>query len=279
MLWYCRFVWQPGVSAQAVRERIVQQHDAGTNQPDKLRGWYNLAGGGAGFMLIEADEPREVTRIAPAIHGPRELGRARRLRAPVRPNNRRVSPIALSRRVVGAPGMAAARPDKSKESAECARRGPIERGLLTGDAPIDPPAAMALELLTARLGRHRREPPQGTTGAQERPSNSCFPQQTETTPRHEPSAPPEGSARAGSPRSRRASAALRRGGRHPRPLSPERGSERGGGRSRPPSRRLPRLPRAAGQGLHRPARVACRPRTRPHRRGPLGRALALPPLR
>ena len=60
---YCRFAWQPGVKAQAVRERIIQQHDAGTNQPEKLRAWYNLAGGGAGFMLIEADEPREVTRI------------------------------------------------------------------------------------------------------------------------------------------------------------------------------------------------------------------------
>jgi hypothetical protein len=63
MLWYCRFEWQQGVSADAVRDRIVQQHDAGTNQPEKLRGWYNLAGGGAGFMLIEADQPHEVTRI------------------------------------------------------------------------------------------------------------------------------------------------------------------------------------------------------------------------
>jgi len=63
MLWYCRFQWQPGVSAQQIRERVVAQHEAGTNHPDKIRGWYNLAGGGAGFMLIETDEPRELTAL------------------------------------------------------------------------------------------------------------------------------------------------------------------------------------------------------------------------
>lgn len=63
MLWYCRFRWQPGVSAQQVRRRVVEQHDAGTNQPEKIRGWYNLAGGGAGFMLIEAEDGRALTNI------------------------------------------------------------------------------------------------------------------------------------------------------------------------------------------------------------------------
>jgi hypothetical protein len=27
----------------------------------RIRGWYNLAGGGAGFLLVETDDPREVT--------------------------------------------------------------------------------------------------------------------------------------------------------------------------------------------------------------------------
>ena len=63
MLWYCRFRWQPGVSAEQIRERVVAQHDAGMNHPEKIRGWYNLAGGGAGFMLIETDEPRELTDL------------------------------------------------------------------------------------------------------------------------------------------------------------------------------------------------------------------------
>jgi hypothetical protein len=51
MLWYCRFQWQPGVTAQQVRERVVAQHEAGTNRPERIRGWYNLAGGGAGFLV------------------------------------------------------------------------------------------------------------------------------------------------------------------------------------------------------------------------------------
>jgi hypothetical protein len=63
MLWYCRFRWQPGVSANQIRERVVAQHDAGANPAEKLRGWYNLAGGGAGFMLVETDEPSELTDL------------------------------------------------------------------------------------------------------------------------------------------------------------------------------------------------------------------------
>jgi len=63
MLWYCEYTWQSGVTADEVRDRIVQQHHAGTNQPDKIKGWYALAGGGAGFMLVEANDPREVTEL------------------------------------------------------------------------------------------------------------------------------------------------------------------------------------------------------------------------
>ena len=63
MLWYCRFTWSAGTTAQKVRERVLQQHEAGKNQPEKFRGWYNLAGGGAGFLLIETNEPHELTDI------------------------------------------------------------------------------------------------------------------------------------------------------------------------------------------------------------------------
>ncbi len=63
MLWYCRFTWYPATTAAQVRERVLQQHDAGTTQPEKIRGWYNLAGGGAGFMLIETDEAHDLTTI------------------------------------------------------------------------------------------------------------------------------------------------------------------------------------------------------------------------
>jgi hypothetical protein len=63
MLWYCRFRWHPHASAEEVRRRVLQQDEAGTNHPEKIRGWYNLAGGGAGFLLIETEDPRELTPI------------------------------------------------------------------------------------------------------------------------------------------------------------------------------------------------------------------------
>jgi hypothetical protein len=63
MLWYCRFTWYPATTAQQVRQRVLKQHDAGANHPEKIRGWYNLAGGGAGFLLIETEDPRELTTI------------------------------------------------------------------------------------------------------------------------------------------------------------------------------------------------------------------------
>jgi hypothetical protein len=63
MLWYCRFKWHSGTTGDEVRRRVVEQHKAGTNHPEKIRGWYNLAGGGAGFLLIEAQDPRELNEI------------------------------------------------------------------------------------------------------------------------------------------------------------------------------------------------------------------------
>src|SRR5919204_3052526 len=63
MLWYCRFTGNPGTTATQVRRRVLQQHEAGTNHPDMIRGWYNLAGGGAGFLLIETPDPRALNEI------------------------------------------------------------------------------------------------------------------------------------------------------------------------------------------------------------------------
>lgn len=63
MLWYCRFTWYPGTTTEAVRQRVMQQHEAGTNQPEKIRSWYNLAGGGAGFLLVDAEDPRNLNEI------------------------------------------------------------------------------------------------------------------------------------------------------------------------------------------------------------------------
>jgi len=62
MLWYCRFEWYPHTTRQQVAQRILEQHQArGNRRPEILKDWYNLAGGGAGFLLAEADDAREVT--------------------------------------------------------------------------------------------------------------------------------------------------------------------------------------------------------------------------
>ncbi len=61
MLWYCAFTWFPNTTRQQVAQRVVQQHDAGMNRPERIKGWYNLVGGGAGFLLVENADPHEVT--------------------------------------------------------------------------------------------------------------------------------------------------------------------------------------------------------------------------
>lgn len=63
MLWYCRYTWHPTTTRQQVAQRVVAQHDAGAHMPDKIKGWYDLAGGGAGFLLVETDEPQDLTTI------------------------------------------------------------------------------------------------------------------------------------------------------------------------------------------------------------------------
>ena len=60
MLWYCRFKWHSNTTRAHVAQRLVQRHEAGLNNPERIKGWYNLVGGGAGFLLVEVDDPREV---------------------------------------------------------------------------------------------------------------------------------------------------------------------------------------------------------------------------
>lgn len=61
MLWYCRFKWHPHTTREQVARRIVQMHDAGNNHPEHIKGWYNLAGGGAGFLIVDTNNPQELT--------------------------------------------------------------------------------------------------------------------------------------------------------------------------------------------------------------------------
>jgi hypothetical protein len=63
MLWYCRFHRLPGATPEQVRHRLLLQHIAGTNQPERIQSWYNVIEGGAGFVLIEADDLTAVNAI------------------------------------------------------------------------------------------------------------------------------------------------------------------------------------------------------------------------
>ena len=57
----CRVRYRSGCTREEVARRVVAQHDAGANHPERLEGWYNLVGGGAGFLLVDYDEPQELT--------------------------------------------------------------------------------------------------------------------------------------------------------------------------------------------------------------------------
>src|SRR5215470_2989858 len=61
MLWYCKFTWHEHTTREQVARRVVQQHDAGANHPERIKGWYNLVGGGAGFLIVDYDDPHELT--------------------------------------------------------------------------------------------------------------------------------------------------------------------------------------------------------------------------
>jgi len=63
MQFLCQFTWFPGTTREQVAVRLLAQHDAGLNNQGQIRGWYNLAGGGAGFLIVEYDDARELTRF------------------------------------------------------------------------------------------------------------------------------------------------------------------------------------------------------------------------
>ena len=63
MLWYCAFTWYPGTKRQEVAQRIVRQHEKGAHSSQQIREWYNLAGGGSGFLVIETNTPQELTAM------------------------------------------------------------------------------------------------------------------------------------------------------------------------------------------------------------------------
>jgi hypothetical protein len=63
MWWYCGYRALPKVRASDLARRFLRQHDAGTNRPADVRGWFTFPSGLAGFVLIEADTPRDVAAM------------------------------------------------------------------------------------------------------------------------------------------------------------------------------------------------------------------------
>ncbi|MDQ3694296.1 MAG: DUF3303 domain-containing protein [Chloroflexota bacterium] len=63
MLFYCAYTWYPATRPEQVWRRVIAQDEARANQPERIRGWYDLAAGGAGFLLIETDDVRDLTAI------------------------------------------------------------------------------------------------------------------------------------------------------------------------------------------------------------------------
>jgi len=68
MLYYCAYTWNPGVTIEDVGPAILEQHDAGTLHPEWIRGYYGLIGGGAGFLILDVDDPQALNEmLAPSM--------------------------------------------------------------------------------------------------------------------------------------------------------------------------------------------------------------------
>jgi hypothetical protein len=60
MIYVCQYTWNPGTTDEQVQQRI-----AAARMPENLtvRGYYPLVGGGAGYVIVETDEPQRVREL------------------------------------------------------------------------------------------------------------------------------------------------------------------------------------------------------------------------
>ena len=63
MLYYCAYTWHHGTTLEQVARMAVEDADAGTPGPEMIRGYYGLVGGGAGFLILETDDPHQITEF------------------------------------------------------------------------------------------------------------------------------------------------------------------------------------------------------------------------
>jgi len=69
MQYYCAYTWHPDTTMEQVARFIVADADAGKPGPEMIRGYYGLVGGGAGFLILETDDPLQVNEwLQPSMH-------------------------------------------------------------------------------------------------------------------------------------------------------------------------------------------------------------------
>jgi hypothetical protein len=57
MLYHCEYTWHPGTTLEEVNQLLAQGNTHFPQSGVRVKGYYRLVGGGAGFMLLEADDP------------------------------------------------------------------------------------------------------------------------------------------------------------------------------------------------------------------------------
>ena len=63
MLYSCASTWNPGVTMEEVAPALLEHHDARTMHPESIRGYYGLVGSGAGFLILEVENPYTFTEM------------------------------------------------------------------------------------------------------------------------------------------------------------------------------------------------------------------------
>ena len=69
MQYYCAYTWHHDTTLEQVARFLVTDADAGTPGTEMIRGYYGLVGVGAGFLILETDDPVQVNNwLQPSMH-------------------------------------------------------------------------------------------------------------------------------------------------------------------------------------------------------------------
>lgn len=61
MLYMAHYTWHPGTTLDQVNTLIAQGAAQEATSGVTVRGYYSLVGGGAGYFLLEADDPQRIS--------------------------------------------------------------------------------------------------------------------------------------------------------------------------------------------------------------------------